>query len=91
MTCTHIKDSRILLSKLVGKLRDSSDKTVHEDIGPYAVISSVSAHSKWGVFKNSYWANYDKITPRVISRKTLEEKINEIDNLILMSNYMCIL
>jgi len=86
MTCTHIKDSRILLNKLIGKLRDVKDMTVHEDIGPYAVISSISAHSKWGVFKNSYWASHDKITPRVISKKSLEEKINEIDNLLNSCN-----
>lgn len=86
MTCTHIKDSRILLNKLIGKLRDNKDMTVHEDIGPYAVISSISARSKWGVFKNSYWADYDKTTPRVISKKSLEEKINEIDNLLNSCN-----
>jgi len=80
MTCTHIRDARILLTKLNGKLRDTSDKTVYEEIGPYAIVSSIKAHLDAGFFTNKYWATSKKVKPRVIIRAAVEEKINEIEN-----------
>jgi hypothetical protein len=48
MTCTHIGDDRKLLTKLVGKLRDSDDTTVRENTKPYIVPGSVESYLDQG-------------------------------------------
>lgn len=53
MTCIHIKDARILLTKLNGKLRDTNS-SVYEEIGPYANPDTIKTHLDAGFFTDKY-------------------------------------
>jgi hypothetical protein len=82
MTCTHISQARRKLNTLVRYLKDSSDTEVYEESGPYIKYGSVKAYVNDYVLCYSYGANYDTIYPSVISQKKVEERLNDIDDIL---------